>query len=610
MKIKESSDKIVILAGSFDPVDSDHIRLIRDAAEYGTVYILLHSDLWVKRKLHKRVTPWGERAQLLHEFQKVAKVIDFNDLTGTLSDGFAKVRKMHPTATITYYSATPSDASTNVPEQCEQYRIKFVAQYKFQPGAKAESQAPRVELDPTQPINIVCLKWGTKYGSDYVNKLYSAVKRNTTVPFKFHCFTDDSTDIRREVKVHPLAFTDLQTWWNKLYLFSNQIDIPLGEKIFYVDLDTLITGSLDSLLQVNAKKLVALKDFYAGIARTASTMGSGLMAWTHGKYTNVWEEFRKDPAAAIKMMHPHGDQKWIERMIPLRAYWQDLYPTKVVSFKVHCKAGLPSGATVVCYHGAPSIPESISQYTKDWKWSIPPAPWVAKYWKDDVPRFSVRYVELDPSEIFGMVGRCGGGYNTVWEDWSQAGRKKREYIIAAFEEGLNKICGHYQRLEQSILKEGLRNPLVITCGLPRKRDLKHLPPEMLALPPQDLLLLEGTAGGSRLWAAQKLGIKVPCIVNDWHGRFDDCPEIVSPEDARKYFKDQPALVKIDPKLGFIEGFDTKKVGHHLGFEWSEEKLVIERAPLWVGLMNKYGYRVERLPAFVNEILAKAGIKQP
>ena len=32
------------------------------------------------------------------------------------------------------------------------------------------------------------------------------------------------------------------------------------------------------------------------------------------------------------------------------------------------------------------------------------------------------YVELEANKIFGMVGRCGGGYNTVWEDWSPEGR--------------------------------------------------------------------------------------------------------------------------------------------------------------------------------------------
>ena len=30
---------------------------------------------------------------------------------------------------------------------------------------------------------IICMKWGTKYGAEYVNRLYNMVKRNLTLPF-------------------------------------------------------------------------------------------------------------------------------------------------------------------------------------------------------------------------------------------------------------------------------------------------------------------------------------------------------------------------------------------------------------------------------------------
>ena len=42
-----------------------------------------------------------------------------------------------------------------------------------------------------QEQNIVlCMKWGTKYGADYVNLLYNMVKRHTTVDCKMVCLTD------------------------------------------------------------------------------------------------------------------------------------------------------------------------------------------------------------------------------------------------------------------------------------------------------------------------------------------------------------------------------------------------------------------------------------
>jgi len=223
--------------------------------------------------------------------------------------------------------------------------------------------------------------------------------------------------------------------------------------------------------------------------------------------------------------------------------------------------------------------------------------------------YQVRFVILPAREIFGMVGRCGGGYNSQWTDWSEEGRRKRELIMKEYEEGLNAICGHYSRLEESILSEGIRNPVTVTCGYPRKRTMEHLPPEMRTLPPDRLLLLETTLGGSRLHVCQKYNMQIPCIVSDWTGRFNTEPEIRNEADARLCYLDQPQSVVFNPELGFIEAFDRKKVGHHLGEEWSEDKVMPLRAPLWISIMNRHGYRVHNLPRIVQDVLKNNGIDQ-
>lgn len=460
-------------------------------------------------------------------------------------------------------------------------------------------------------INIVCLKWGTKYGPEYVNRLRAAIVKNTRIPIKFHCFTDNATGLHNDVIVHPLKYKNLDSWWNKLYLFSDEIAIPQGERIFYVDLDTLITGNIDRLLKHQTSKLVALKDFYHGIAKSAGIVGSGLMSWHHGAFTNVWTSFIANPVTAVEMMHPHGDQMWIQHQVPenRRAYWQDLFPNAVVSFKMHCGSGLPTGACVVCYHGKPSIPESALEPTKDWKFDFPAQPWVLEYWKDQY-RCSVRHVRIPARQIFGMIGRSGGGYNTVWGDWSPEGRQRRDEIVVKYEEEMNRICGHYDKLESSILTEGMRNPLVVTCGYPVRRSIEQLPPELRNKSPKDLLLLEGTTGGSRLWVAQKHGLEVDCIVNDWTGRYSNYPEIKTVSDAKQLYKDQPARATLDPTAGFTEVFDRNKVAYHLGTEWSEDRLLESRAVMWVSLMNSHGYVVDRLPEFVNDLLRKNGVIQP
>ena len=224
-------------------------------------------------------------------------------------------------------------------------------------------------------------------------------------------------------------------------------------------------------------------------------------------------------------------------------------------------------------------------------------------------QYRVVFARIPAKQIFGMVGRCGGGHNSVWTDWTDTGRKNRKKIIAEFESGLDKICGHYNQLEKSILAEGFRNPITITCGPPRKRSWECVPPEMHDTDPKKLLFLETTVGGSRLWIAQKHNMTIPCLINDWTGKYQELTEFRNADEIAKLYQDPPKKLTFDSRLGLVESFDTQKVGHHLGSEWSEDKLVVQRAPLWVGIMNKYGYRVDGLPKFVEKILLDAGIDQ-
>jgi hypothetical protein len=226
-----------------------------------------------------------------------------------------------------------------------------------------------------------------------------------------------------------------------------------------------------------------------------------------------------------------------------------------------------------------------------------------------VYKFSVRYVHIPAREIFGMVGRSGGGYNTIWSDWSEKGRADRELIMQEYEQQLDALCGHYQKLESSILSEGVRNPVIVTCGLPKKRSTNLLPPELRTRPPEQLLLLETSTGGSRLHVCQKHNLTIPCLVNDWHGRFHNDTLVSTDRDALQYYQDPPQKLTFDRRRGLVEAFDQHKVGYHLGEEWREDRLLPLRAPIWINIMNRYGYRVNGLPKIVEDVLKDAGIDQ-
>ena len=52
--------------------------------------------------------------------------------------------------------------------------------------------------------NVICIKWGTKFGAEYVNRLYRMVQKNLTIPHRFVCFTDNSEGLSDGIEVREL----------------------------------------------------------------------------------------------------------------------------------------------------------------------------------------------------------------------------------------------------------------------------------------------------------------------------------------------------------------------------------------------------------------------
>jgi hypothetical protein len=231
-------------------------------------------------------------------------------------------------------------------------------------------------------INIVCLKWGDKFGPEYVNRLYAGVQRNTTLDVAFHCFTENPKDIHPDVIIHPLPNFNLTGWWNKLYLFSG--DLPISGRIVFMDLDTLIVGNIDDLLSHNTG-FATLRDWFkAEKDPNTLVINSSIMSFVVGQHTHIWTNFMKDPTKIAKSIHPAGDQEWIRQQKPAElVFLQDLFPNQLYSYKSHCLGGLPPNARIVCFHGKPSIPDSIDKTTRIHNRVCGLSPWVADHWRSD-----------------------------------------------------------------------------------------------------------------------------------------------------------------------------------------------------------------------------------
>lgn len=206
-------------------------------------------------------------------------------------------------------------------------------------------------------LTVCCLKQGTLYGADYVNKLAAMVARNLTLPHKFVCFTDDNRGLPSDLLTWPIP-PKLEGWWGKLWLFRTAL---LRERILFFDLDTVILGSLDAIASYNGPFAI-LRDF-----NFADQYGSGVMAWRPSSETDwIWQNWDE----AGRPRPEGGDQVVIEKSLRAMGVvpdlWQDLFPGAFVSYKLDCFYVPPRPeAKVVCFHGTPKPHECKRKFITD-----------------------------------------------------------------------------------------------------------------------------------------------------------------------------------------------------------------------------------------------------
>ena len=112
------------------------------------------------------------------------------------------------------------------------------------------------------------MKWGAKYGPEYVNRLYNMVAKNIVSPFQFICFTDNSSGLDPSVRALPLPDLGCEPplpvsgQWQKLALWSAELFELQGMALF-IDLDSIIVGSLDPYFSYRPEKDVILERDWA-----------------------------------------------------------------------------------------------------------------------------------------------------------------------------------------------------------------------------------------------------------------------------------------------------------------------------------------------------------
>ena len=84
--------KTIMVSGGFDPVHIGHVRMIREAAQWGTVIVVINSDEWLKRKKGYVFMPYDQRAEIIGNIKGVSVVTNVDDSDNTVCQALRQHR--------------------------------------------------------------------------------------------------------------------------------------------------------------------------------------------------------------------------------------------------------------------------------------------------------------------------------------------------------------------------------------------------------------------------------------------------------------------------------------------------------------------------------------
>jgi hypothetical protein len=248
------------------------------------------------------------------------------------------------------------------------------------------------------PVNIVTIKWGTLYGPEYANRLYAAVKRNLSKPHQFVCFTDNPEGLDPGIKVFPIPDVPmpdyyLNSGWRKICLFRK--DLPISGTSLFMDLDLVITGSLDVFFEFGKLEQIPIihnwVPWHKTLFRKRPEIGnSSVFRFVANECGFVYEQYLSEQEWALKTFWP--PQSYLTHCIrPRMVYWPEEW---VRSFKRHCTRifpmnffltpTIPVGTRIIAFHGRPNPDEALMGFKgKKLHHYVRPTKWIGDYWIDD-----------------------------------------------------------------------------------------------------------------------------------------------------------------------------------------------------------------------------------
>ncbi|NBC97227.1 MAG: hypothetical protein GVY27_12845 [Deinococcus-Thermus bacterium] len=238
---------------------------------------------------------------------------------------------------------------------------------------------------------VVCVKWGTAYGPNYVNRLKGMVARQLARPHRFVCLTDDGAGLRDDVEVLPLPEVPTpkhKPWspWRKLALFQRQLHDLTGTCLF-LDLDVVIVDRLDPFFEHEPGRLCIIENW----TQAGRGIGnSSVFRFEVGAHPEIYDNFVAEPDRLAEQYDNEQTYFTLELGDAIR-FWPEAW---CKSFKRHClpkrpwnlvkTPTVPEGCRIVVFHGHPKPDEAAAG-----RWPEPnplkhvrPTPWIQEHWRE------------------------------------------------------------------------------------------------------------------------------------------------------------------------------------------------------------------------------------
>lgn len=234
------------------------------------------------------------------------------------------------------------------------------------------------------------MKWGVKYGPEYVNRLYAMVRRHLRGEFRFVCLTDRIDGIRPEVECFPIPDLRLpdglpERGWKKLTTFEADLHGLRGTALF-LDLDVVITDSIDCFFEHPGEFLI-IHDWKRPWRVTGN---SSVYRFKLGAHADVLAQFRATQAQARQAFR--NEQAFLSDVLHKQGkldYWPGDW---CCSYKYHCiprwplnyffEPKIPAGTRIVIFHGEVNPPDALEGRRNRALRFVRRAPWIAAHWRE------------------------------------------------------------------------------------------------------------------------------------------------------------------------------------------------------------------------------------